>query len=276
VAATRTEVRQGVGRKTGDLTLLVATHDAASTDTFRDTVHLGDRGDNAPSLLNRIGYFSGGTAANLGHEARIQSFTSSSRTLTFTPAATSTPVIGDTLELWSIADRVGGISDLHGHINDAIRAVRNVVGVEVYDDTAVYRPSTSATIAIPDGWQELGGIEWADRQGNLYDVPKSQVLVRLGRRTVEIKGRALSLAANRPVTLWGYDRAALLEADDDETTVDFEWLVETVASALSLAPSWKATDRAAEERRANFWAARAGDFRRKVGAQRRGFGISLP
>jgi hypothetical protein len=45
---------------------------------------------------------------------------------------------------------------------------------------------------------------------------------------------------------------------------------------MALAQSWRSSDRAAEERRANFWASQAATLRRKIGPPRRGWGIALP
>lgn len=277
MAVTLKEIRRAVGDKTGDLLVLKATATSATAGTFIDTVRLGDRGNNAPSLVNRLGYFSGGTAANLTHEVRTTGFVANTRTLAFTPDATVPPEPDDEMELWSIADRTGSIDGLHRLINVAIRSVEDLCATEVYDDDgATTFNMRSPYLTIPSTWIELGGAEWTTPGNLIKDIPKQQALVRTGRRTVEIMGRAGINAHGRTVTLWGYTPAAQLVDDDDETTVDIEWLVETVASVMTLGQSWRATDRAAEERRANFWAVQRDLFRRKVGKQRRGWGILLP
>jgi len=275
VAVSRTTIRRAIGNRTGDLVIL-SNEGSAHEAEIIDSVHLGDRGNNAPSLMNRIVYFSGGTVANLGHEARSISFDANRRALGFAPAAPAIPAVGDTVELWTIADRAGGITTLHDLINDAIRAAGTAVGSEVYDNsgTTTFR-AHSPVIAIPEWMVEVGGVEWVDRLGYSYEIPKTHATVRPGRRTVQIDKRSRYLADGRSVTLWGYSQNATLDTDDATTDVDFEWLVTTVAGAVALAQSWKATDRAAEERRAAFWDTKTVELRRKVGAQRRGWGIRL-
>jgi hypothetical protein len=269
------DIRRGIGDKTGDLLVLEATEDAASVRTFTDAVRMGERGDNAPSIMGRIGYFSGGTEANLGHEVRITAFQSNVQTLSFRPDAPSAPVEGDELELWSISDRVGGIGALHRMVNDAIRAVRDIVGTETYA-TAETFSAYNPYITVPDTFFEIGGVEWADTRGYRADIRKDHTVIRGGQRTLELTKRARWMANGRTIQIWGYERAAALTDDDDETDVDAEWIVESVAAEMALAQSWKATDRAAEERRANFWASRADLYRRKVGVQRRGWGLRVP
>ncbi len=272
----RTALRRAIGDKTGDMMVLEGTDIAPSTATFTDVVRLGDRGDNAPSLVNRIGYFSGGTAGNLGHECRTTAFQSNIRTLSFTPAAAASPLVGDELELWSIADRVGSVGTIHRLINDAIRSVQDIVGEEVYGTAAAF-DAYNPTIAIPIAMYEVGGLIWTDTRGYDHDVVQDNVLVRGGtRRTIEIRKRGRRLTHGRSVILWGYERAAPLDADAAETNVDAEWLVESVAAVMSLATAWRTgVDNAASERRANFWASRADMYRRKVGNQRRGWGLTV-
>lgn len=277
MAVDRTTIRRAIGRKTGDLLTLKATSAAANASSFSDVVRLGDRGDRAPSITSRIGYFSGGTVANLGHECRVTDFASATRTLTFAPVANTEPQTGDELELWSVAERIGSIDDLHGIINDAIRAVDSVAEGETWD-TAQTWDSRTQILTIPSTWVEFGGADWVDGRGYRHEVPPSRLRVRPGQRTVELLGNTAFRAHRRAVTLWGFPRALPLNADSDETNVDFQWLVESVAGVLTLAGSWRASDvgAASSERRANFWAQQAAMYRRDVASPRRGLGIPLP
>jgi hypothetical protein len=269
VGTSRLTLRRAIGDRTGDFTLCTAT-DAGSTVAFTDVVRFGDRGTNAPSLLNRIGYF-----ADLDTEVRTAAFNATTRALTFAPALDSATQEGDELELWSIADRLGSISAIHRLINDAIRAVADLAGDEAYDTASTFN-WREPELSIPTTWSELGGVEWTDFNQLPNDIRRTDAKVRFGRRTVALTGRGGALANGRSVSVWGYERALPLDADDDETAVDPEWIVDTVASAMALAQSWRSSDRAAEERRANFWASQATTLRRKVGPPRRGWGIALP
>lgn len=274
--ATRKDLRRAVGDTAGEALVLTATT-AGDPTTFVDRVRLLDREDNAPSLVHRMGYFSGGTTANLGHEARVTGFAAASSTLTFAPAAPASTQAGDELEIWSNWARFGGVGALHRMLNEAIRSVRLFTGPQVYAEPQLFLASRPE-LAIPDAWCEFGG---ADRQGpppwSLWTpISPGQLVVREGLRTVQVTGRASRLSHNANVRLWGYAPAPLLRDDVTPTPVDAEWLVQTVTSAVRLGQSWRASDRAAEERLANFWAARSSELRRKVGFFRPGMGVSLP
>ncbi len=275
MAVDRTTLRRAVGDKTGDMLVLKATAASANASSFTDAVRLGDRGDRAASIVNRIGYLSGGTAANLGHECRVTDYASSARTVTFTPAAPASPQVGDEMELWSVAERIGSISAVHRLLNDAIRAVEKYAEPETWDAAQTFNARTQ-TLVIPSTWVEFGGADWTDARGYAKPIPNSRLRVRPGQGTVEITGYSAARANGRSVRLWGFPPSPALAADADTTNVDPEWLVEAVASAISLAGAWKSSDGGgAAERRANFWASQAMVYRRSVAASRRGLGVSL-
>ncbi len=278
MATDRTTLRRAIGRKVGDLLTCKATSNSANASSFTDAVRFGDRADRAPSIVNRIGYFSGGTAANLGHECRITDFTSGGatpRTLTFSPAAPTAPQEDDELELWSTTERALSILDLHGTINDAIRAVDRWAELETWDTAQTWDYRTQV-LTIPATWVEFGGADWTDGRGYRKTIPNKLLRVRPGQRTVEILGPTAYRAHRRQVQLWGFPRSPQLTADDDETTVDPEWLVESVVGVITLAGSWKGNDGGAgAERKANFWNQQAMLFRRDIAAPRRGLAIML-
>lgn len=274
MGASRKDLRRAAGTSTGEVLVLTAT-DVGSISAFIDEVHLIDREDNAPSLVNRIGYFSGGTAENLGREVRITAFNKSTKALTFLPEVATTPQPGDQFELWSNWQRFGGIEAVHLLINEAIRSVETFTGPQVYDTAQAFTWS-SPEIDIPTTWCEFGGADRRDRYGLWKTIPPAQLHIRKGLRTVEIKGKGRDLARSKNVRLWGYEPAPFLEADDDETDVDAEWLIKTVSSAMRLGLSWRSSDRPAEERLADFWDGKATELRRKLGFSRPGMGMSLP
>lgn len=269
------ELRRLIGDKTGDVLVLRATHVSDSATTFHDTAHLGDRGDRAPSIVNRLLYFSDGTAANLQHEAAVTDYTSLDRILTFDPAAPATPQVADVAELWSVSERIGSIGAIHRLINYAIDAVKNIAGAEVYDTVQTFNARTGS-LTIPDTWAEFGGAEWADATGFRAVLRSTHLRVQPSLRTVRISGAGAARANRRSVYLFGYLRCLPLVAEDDATPVSSEWIVESVAEALTLARSWASNDPAAAERRANFWSAKAAMYRRSVASGRRGLGIALP
>jgi hypothetical protein len=275
--ATLRDLRRLVGDKTGDVLVLEASSVSASESTFTDAAHLGDRGDRAASIVNKLLYFSEGTADNLQHEAAVTDYTSSSRTLTFDPAAPQIPQEGDVAELWSVAERIGSIGAIHRLINYAIDAVKDVAGAEAYATVQTYNARTGS-LDIPATWAEFGGAEYLPIGTTTYrvDIRPSHLTVQPSLRTVRIRGEGAARAHRRSVYLYGYLRCLPLVDEDDETTVNSEWIVESVAEALTLARSWASSDSAAAERRANFWSAKAALYRRAVAQGRRGLGIALP
>lgn len=275
MATTLRTLRQLIGIKTGDVLVCEATADSANESSFTDTVRLADRGDNSTTLVGKILYFSEGIAPNLQHEARITEYDSDAATVTFTPEAPDEPQDGDTAELWSVAERIGTISHLHTLINHAIDAVKDVVGEETYDVAQTYSVRTNS-LTIPATWAYFGGAEWLHPLGLRYEIRDSHIDVQPGLRTVRLRGRGATFANNRSVYLYGYARALPLVYEDDATPVDAEWIVESVAEALTLGRSFASADPAAAERRANFWSGKAALYRRNVNAARRGLGIALP
>jgi len=271
---TRRELRRLIGDVTGDAMVLTATA-AGTISTFADTARLADRGDRAASLVGKLLYFCEGTAANLGHEAAVTDFASSSRTLTFQPNAPAAVAQNDVAELWSTTERVGSVGAIHRLINYAIKQVEDVAGLEEYNTAATFNARTGL-LAIPATWAEIGGAEWTASGGYVREVRDRWLRVRPAGRTLEIIGRGAALANRRSVRLYGYPRCLPLSADTDNTPVDAAWIVNSVAQALTLAPSWRASDPAAAERRANFWSTQAALFRREVRSARRGLGVSLP
>ena len=278
MTSTRLELRRLIGDVTGDMLLLDATG-AGNTTSFPDTARLADRGDRAATVINRLLYFSGGTVANLGHEAAVTDFTSSTRTLTFSPAAPSAVASGDDIELWSAVERIGSISAIHRLINYAIKQVEDMAGLEEYNTAATFNARTGL-LTIPATWTELGGAEYTAPGGYVREIPSRWLKVRPAGRKLEIVGHGARMADRRSVRLFGYPRCVQLTTDADATTgttpVDAAWIVNSVAEALTLAPSWRASDPAAAERRANFWAAQAQLYKREVASGRRGLHISLP
>lgn len=271
-------IRRLIGATTGDLNPVVtATHASANVSTFRDTVHLADREDRASSIVGKLFYISDGTEANIGHEAAITDYAGDTRTITFTPSSPLSPQVGDEAEVWSVSERIGSIGQLHLLINYAIEQVAHLGGKETYAATTTFDARTGI-LTIPSSWAGgmFGGIDWVDRTGYITEIRPKYLSVRPGAMTVHIKGRAADQAHRREVLMYGYPRLESLVNETDETLCQPEWIVETVAAALTLGPSWRSNDPPAAERRTQFWAQRAMLYRRQVASGRRGLMIDLP
>ncbi len=269
--ATLRELRQLIGIKTGDLLILGATDASADGTSFRDRTRLAERGDQAPSIVGKILYFSAGTAQNLQHEARVTAFASATKALTYDPPSPQPPQPGDEAELWSVAERIGTVQHIHRLINHAIDAVKDLAGGEVYADPQTFDVRTGY-LTIPATWSTFGGAEWADMRGFRREVRDAHISVRTGLGQVWLQyGRA----NRRSVYLYGYLRALPLVNESDDTPVDAEWITESVSEALTLGRSWASADAAAAERRANFWSTKAALYRRDVAVPRRGLNLAL-
>jgi hypothetical protein len=275
VSSTLRELRRLIGDVTGDVLVCTVTG-AGTVSTFADTAHLTDRGDRAPSIVNRIVYLSDdGDVLNAGHVAAVTDFTSSTRTITFSPDAPASLATDDVVELWSVAERIGSIGAIHRLINYAIAQVEDIAGLEEYADAATFDARTGL-LTIPDTWAEVGGVEYTDSTGYARELPSRWLRVRPAGRQLELFGRGAVLANRRSARLFGYPRCLPLEYEDDTTDVDQAWIVNAVAQSLTLAPSWRASDPAAAERRANFWATQSMLYKREVASGRRGLRVSLP
>ena len=242
----RTTLRRTLMDRLGDGIVLKATHVSASPDTFRDTINLGDRGDNAPSLLNKIAYLTLAAAPTTGYEARITGYDSSDRILTFTPDAGSTLQVDDEMELWSVTERVGSIATVHRLLNDGIRAVGDEVGTETWTMPRRSAPAPRKSLS------QRRGLNTAGRPSSTAGAPT--VTCRPTTTTSwraqdcgpwSCAGRSATRANNRSVRIWGYARPSEMTADsgaNGETTVNPEWLVESVLGWIALAASARASD----------------------------------
>lgn len=276
------ELRRLAGIKSGDVLILEATATSVTANAFTDETRLGDRGDQSSTLLQKLLYFSeiadGNTSgANVGHSAQVGTFSSTTRTLGYSPPSPAPPELGDICEMWQVSERIGSIRQINMLINHAIAAVEEQAAVETYAPDETFNARTGR-LTIPDSWRggTFGGVDWVDRQGYVREIRPGQLIVRPGAMTVTITGRGAEQAHLRTVRMYGYPKAPQLAEETDETLVDREWIVESVASAITLGPSWRSGDSAAAERRANFWATRADGYRRNTWMARRGLDISLP
>jgi hypothetical protein len=275
--ATLRDLRRLVGDTSGDVLVLRATEDSQNRTSFTDFAHLGDRGDRSPSIVNRLLYFSETsltTQANLQKSAAATDFSSLTRTITYSPDTPVEPITGDVVELWSVAERIGSIDAVHRLINYAIDQVKDLAGPEEYTEPAKFS-MRQGSIAIPATWAYFGGAEWLDGSDFPSEVRSRYLKVIPGQRQVRIWGSGAERADRRNVRLYGYLRCTPLVREDDTTPVSTEWIVESVAEALTLSRSWASNDAAAAERRSNFWAGRAALYRRSAQSGRRGLGIAL-
>ena len=211
--------------------LLCVATSAGTTTTLIDNAQLNTENN---SLLNRVGYFSGGTANNLGKTVRVTGNTKSSQTVTFTPAVPSATATDDELELWNQRDEGVTPKDVNDLINDAIADVAELGAVSALSSEETF-DYNDPLIVVNAAWEAVTAVEWEDDDGIWYPVPKADLRVDRYQRQVELIGRARMLADGRQVRVRGANIPTAFTADTGaggETTVDFEWITHAVAAAV--------------------------------------------
>lgn len=269
-------LRRAIGRLTGDLDILVATSNG-STTTFLDVLNANVESN---SWKGRLGYFSGGTAANVGSTVRLTANDKTTTTLSFLPAVAGTTAIGDTLELYNKDGQGPTIRHIHDTINLCIEFAGKGVLTEALD-TAVTFDEDDPVLTIPASWRRLVAIEYRagdDDTDDWLTVPEVdwvETVDRLGY-TVRVDNISRYLANDYQIRLRGYTVAGQLSAETDTTLVDTEWLVREATSQilLNLATAERVPrDRAADYRATSqFMSTLANSFRSKVPTTVRGAG----
>ena len=271
--ATLQVLRRAVGRLTGDLDIFVGTA-TGTTTTFTDVLNANYETN---GYKGRLGYFSGGTSANLYRTVRVTANDKSTQTLTFTPAVPSATAADDTLGLYNRDGQGPTVRQIHDAINLNIEFVSKGALTEVLDTATTFDPE-SPNLTIPATWRRLSAIEFL-----LYEDPDEWEAVpenlwvdsvdRVGY-TVRVDGIARWLADDRSIRLRGYTTSPQLSADTDTTLVDTEWLVHAAASQIlmNLATQEKVPERRAADYRATaqFFQTSANAFRSKVPTTVRG------
>lgn len=257
-------LRRTIGRRTGDLDILEATA-SGTTDTLIDAL-------NAPLETNtwrgRLGYFSGGTVANLYRTVRVTGNDKSTQTVTFTPAAPSNTAAGDTLELYNKDGQGPTVRHIHDTINYCIESVSKGVLTEAVS-TPVAFSSDSPVLTIPGTWRRLTAVEiYVDEEWEVVSEADWTETVDRQAYTVRLDNYPRYRADNNTVRLRGGIAAGQLTADTDTTLVDTEWLVNQAVAyiLMDLATAEKVPDRRAADYRATaqFIGAQANAMRTKV------------
>jgi hypothetical protein len=241
-------IRRRAGRLSGDMLLCTATSNG-STTTFTDALNLNHE---QSILLNRHGYLSGGTAANLGRSVRVTANVKSTQTLTFTPALPSDTAISDEMELWNERDEGVTPAAANEVINDAIRDVTENTPLPVTSDEFTFAAS-SPVIAVDDlevdavvdgtNWELITGVDWEDDSGIWRPIQSADIRVDRYARTVEILNRPRWNADGLSVRVRGANLATVLTSDSSTTAVNFQWLTHYAAAGFLALRLEKAYDR---------------------------------
>ncbi len=266
-------LRRAVGRLTGDLDIFEATG-TGSTTTLTDVLNANYETN---GYKGRLGYFSGGTVANLGRTVRVTANDKATQTIMFTPTLPSATAEDDVLELYNRDGQGPTIRQIHDAINLNIEFVSKGALTEVLDTATTFDPD-SPYLTIPASWRRLSAIEFiiSEDPDEWEAVPEAlwaDSVDRVGY-TVRVDGVARWLADDRSIRLRGYTTSPQLTADADTTLVDTEWLVHAATSQIlmNLATQEKVPERRAADYRATsqFFSTQANAFRSKVNSTVRG------
>lgn len=230
---TRRQLVNDVLRTLGDLRVLVATRTGTDVTFYDDASLNGEPG----AYTGREVLFVAGTAANAGEVRYVTG--SATRGIGFGVALSAATAVGD--ECWMVNTRGIGyrFQDVYDAINQAIRAARRHGPVPTAADTSVY--ATGDGIAVPPNFVSVENVQWQDQWDDTIwrQVTKARRpngkgwWVDRSTRSVYVGGNPAATLDGRTVKLWGLAEPEELYDDDDETTIDPDWLTKTVALIIA-------------------------------------------
>lgn len=271
--ATRGSLRRSIGRLLGDLIVCTLTDTLATGSQFVDKLNLVY---NNNELVGRRAYVSYAyNGQNLGVSRRVSGNTRATATAQVTPDFPAPTTAGDVIELYNERDLGPSVDDIHAVINSVILSAQDVNLTETVGSSAAFA-ETAPLVSIPSSWRFFTGADWQDRRGIWRPVPPADLRVDPPNRTVEIRNRSAYLADGLQVRLRGTVAAAALEADDDATSVDAEWLKYQAAAELLISTSHRAHDTAVSERKAQYFQTLADSRRPKARSRVAGKAVKLP
>jgi hypothetical protein len=224
------ELRQRCGTMLNDLILTEATYSNAADDlsswTDTDTITLP-----TGELKNRIIYFYGGTAANIGQQRVISENFSAEGRLLWNTDLPSPPQRGDRAELWN--HRAQGVRPLQ--MNDFIKIAHaeasvynhTMLTIEISEDFTSTEPDN--TVAIPSGVSKIERVQYMTNDRVWVDIAKATP----GGPGYWIDTYNRTMTINRPISTWAdgsiirimaRGREYPLVNDDDTTIINAEWL----------------------------------------------------
>jgi hypothetical protein len=269
--ATRAYIRRRVGTMTRQAKVVTATS-VGTTTSLVDAINLAYP---TGKLIGRVGWVCVGDPSNQERSFRVTANSSANTDITFTPALPVATQIGDEVELWNEFDQGIVPTLVHEFINTAIEYVRYAYPITAVDDEQDFSRS-SPVLSIPDTWKYFSGVEAQSPTGLWRPLTQKQFRVRKFERSVELVNGAQDIANNYPVRLIGATIPSDLDADDDSTIVDTEWLIKQVSALVFLHIAYSNGDGQAIERYTGSMEQAAADVRMKARGRMEGAGTLLP
>jgi hypothetical protein len=241
-ATTKRLLRRKILRQLGDLIVVTATANGTNV-TLIDQAHLIGEPD---AYRGRSIYFTGGTSDNLGEERYITGSIKTARNVSFDYPLPEATAIGDEAEICNMKGTGYKFQDVHDAIDSAIDNGADMALVPAYELVSSYFDDSAGTVAIPDAWVGIGGIQWRDaddEEWQLLNMSSRAVgsgwSIDRANRVVDIAGYTARRINSKQVRLYGFTRPGALVNDDDTTPLDAEWLVKEAMSQLVYAAFMK-------------------------------------
>lgn len=230
---TRRDLRRRIADRLGDLVILEATSDSASTTTFVDALNISGAAD---SLTGRQLVVI--TGPNAGHVARIQASSESTNTITITPAADNTFEAGDQIDVFNERSRGWSVAEYNRVINDAINDTWPLGAATFTAAITAAFSADSPSIAVPALMHEVYEVAWQDTTDNTW-IPLRKDLfygwnADVGSATITIRGYPAQMIDTASLRISGYGPHPPLLSDTDATALHPEWLTAECAYRLSV------------------------------------------
>lgn len=228
--ATRAEIRRSVARMLSDL-YMATDSTGGRTNAVVDTVAFARESGHFDGMQI---LFTNPSSPHYGTLATVTASDGPNRTVYFEPPLASASIAGETVELYNFRNRGTTVSQYNGAINDAISIARDQHAlIPISYDVPDAFSRTSTVIDIPDTFAAFTGVRATRRDGRPYRVKPGSIYVDRMFRTVEVVAPAeIDYLHGLSLELVGYAKPELLNDDDDETTIDSEWLYNEVKAQV--------------------------------------------
>ena len=235
IAYSLKDIRRAVGLELGDMVVLTATA-AGTTTSLIDTKNLW-----LPDGVckGRMLYFTDGTAANIGAKKTITGSSQSLGNVSWSVALGTATAANDVGELWNTRG-IGWdpVNEVNAVINNALRKASAYAWIPGVASITTAFDQDTGTFTIPGGTRAIYAVEWQDDDDLWREVPKAKGIGQWGwshargTNKVAIAGDLASTVDTRTLRIRRYTDTSVLDADDDETEISFDYLLSDVVATL--------------------------------------------
>ncbi len=246
---------------------IVCTATAGSTAaSFTDTLNLAYRDGH---LRSREAFVSlSADPANAEQSRLVMDNTANTRTVSFNPSFPAAFVAGDEVELWRNRSMGPGVREVHDAINHFINDAGYQTMVLNLGTSLSY--TTGNLIARENLISRVEDVQYQNDLGSWGSIPPADWETEPATHTIRLKNGADYRYDTRTVRVIGSVRPGGLFADNDETDVNADWLVNAAAATLLLSMKPRSSDQGNIGTSIVFMQAQADRLRPKVMKRLRG------